>query len=502
MDARARAARLIAVGLSLAALAAPGCVKESSSAATGPGPNATFVGYSDPATRQTTCGNCHVLKQQSWILTGHAKAWAAVQGSAQAAASCDQCHTTNGTSNVGADTAGYLGASPAARKYYQDVQCEACHGPGAAHIAIPDETQPIPYLVSYDASLGVGCGTCHSGAPHASFYEDWSHGAHRGLEGPAISTGGACLQCHEGKTVEQRFGGSDVFVEVSDAVAYPIGCATCHNPHGSGNTAELREPITTKDTTNLCIQCHKRNAVPDTANTRGPHSPQGPTFLGSSGWRPAGFTWDSTNSTTHANASANPTLCATCHVDTVNVNGGSGRLAWHYTGHGFYGAPCVDTAGVDSTDSCDVTQRSFVACTSSRCHASADVARTNFISLDQEMTFLTGLLWVDANGNGKIDSGDTGLLTQVPSTEFKRDSVITVAEGALFNVQLVNVDGSRGVHNPPYLKALLTATALAVQQQYGLSAPAAAAVRIAGEQRRLGVRIAGPRRLGVRVAAR
>ncbi len=491
MHVRAQAGRLVAVGFSLAALAAVGCVKETStSGSTGPGSGATFVGYSDPATKQTTCGNCHVLKQQAWALTGHAKAWADLQASGQAAASCTKCHTTNGTSNVGADTAGYLGASPAAQKYFQDVQCEACHGPGAAHIAVPDETQPIAYLVSYDSALGVGCGTCHSGAPHASFYEDWSHGAHRGLEAPAISTGGACLQCHEGKTVEQRFGGSDVFVEVSDAIAYPIGCATCHNPHGSGNTAELRESITVKDTTNLCIRCHHRNAVPDTANTRGPHSPQGPTFLGTSGWRPAGFVWDSTNSTTHANASANPKLCATCHVDTLDVSAASGRLAWHYTGHGFYAAPCVDTAGVDSTDSCDISQRSFVACTASSCHSSADVARANLQSLDQEMAFLTGLLWVDVNGNGKIDSGDTGLLTQVPSTEFKRDSVITVAEGALFNVQLVGVDGSHGVHNPPYLKALLTATVQAVQQQYGLAVPPAAAARMAGEQARLRVRIA------------
>ena len=493
MDARPQARRLAAAGLSLAALAAVGCVRDTSpSAPIGPGAGAAFVGYSNPATKQTTCGNCHVLRQQSWILTGHAKAWAVLQASGQAVGSCNQCHTTNGSSNVGADTAGYLDASPATQKYFQDVQCEACHGPGAAHIPVPDqtETQPIPYLVSFNSALGVGCGTCHSGAPHASFLEDWSHGAHRGLEAPAIATGGACLQCHEGKTVERRFGGSDAFVEVSDAIAYPIGCATCHDPHGSGNDAELRASITVRDTTNLCIQCHKRNAVPDTANTRGPHSPQGPTYFGTSGWRPAGFVWDSTDIPTHANATANPRLCTTCHVDTLSVTAGSGRLAWHYTGHAFYAIPCVDTAGVDSTDSCDVTQRSFQACTASGCHSAAGAARANLQSLEDELTFLTGLLWTDTNGNGKIDSGDTGLLTQVASTEFKRDSIITVAEGALFNVQLVGVDGSHGVHNPPYLKALLTATIQAVQQRYGLAVPPATADRLAGERARLGVRIA------------
>ena len=483
---------LAVVSTAIVLLLAPAaCVRESPLAGgTGPGPTSAFVGYSNPVTKQTVCGNCHVLRQASWGRTGHAKAWADLQASGRAAASCDQCHTTNASSVGGADTAGFLSATPATQKYFQDVQCEACHGAGAAHVTVPDETQPIPWLVSYDSTRHVGCGTCHSGAPHASFYEDWSHGAHRGLEAPAISTGGACLQCHEGKVVEQRFGGSTVYVESGSATAMPIGCATCHNPHGSDSTAELREPISTRDTTNLCIRCHQRNAVPDTANTRGPHSPQGPTFLGRSGWLPPGFVWDSTEIPTHANPAANPRLCVTCHLDTLDVSGASGQLAWHYTGHGFYAIPCVDAAGVDSTDGCDVTVRSFAACTASGCHSSADAARANFEAIEQEMAYLAGTLWTDVNGDGKIDSGDTGLLTRVPSTEFKRDAVITVAEGALFNVQLVGVDGSHGVHNPPYLRALLTATIQAVEQRYGLSAPPARAARLARVATDLRVRIA------------
>jgi predicted CXXCH cytochrome family protein len=483
--------RHVLVG-AVAMLAATACVKDNTSP-TGGTPNVrdvAFIGYSNPDTKQTTCGNCHVLKQQTWAQTGHARAWEDLQASGHANASCDKCHTTNGETNIGPDTAGFFGASDASKPYYHDVQCEACHGPGAAHVMVPDETQPIAYLVSYDSTLGVGCGECHSGPPHNPFYEDWSRGAHGILEAPAISHGGECLECHEGKTTMERFGGSDVFVEYSDANAYPIGCTTCHNPHGSDNTHEVREPITVRDTTNLCIQCHKRNAVPDTANTRGPHSPQGPTFLGTSGWRPAGFTWDSSAMTTHSNPDANPTLCATCHVATLDVNNGSGQLAWHYTGHSFYAIPCVDTAGIDSTNSCDVSQRSFAACTASGCHSSEDVARSYYESLDQEMAYLTGVLWKDNNANGMLDAGDTGLLSKVPSTEFTRDSVITVAEGAFFNVQLVSSDRSHGVHNPPYLKALLIASIDAVQNQYALAAPPAVAARVAQEAARLGVRIA------------
>ena len=462
-----------------AALAVSACVKDNTGPATGgtqPVKDVQFVGYTDTATQQTTCGNCHVLKQQGWLKTGHANAWKDLQASGHASAACYKCHTVNGTTNIAADTAGFFSASASAQPYFHDVQCEACHGPGAAHVTTPDETQPIPYLSSLDSTHNVGCGLCHSGPPHNPFYEDWSRGAHRIIEAPAISnTTGTCLQCHEGKTVEQRFGGSDVYKEAGSTTPMQLGCAVCHNPHGSDNTHELRESITVADTTNLCIQCHHRNAIPDTSNTRGPHSPQGPTFLGTSGWQPAGFTWDASNVTTHSNPAANPTLCATCHVATLDVNNSKGTLAWHYTGHGFYAIPCVDTAGVDSTNSCDDSQRSFAACTASGCHSSEAAARSFYESLGSEMQYLAGILWTDVNGNGKIDAGDTGLLTKVPTTEFKRDPVITVGEGAQFNVQLISVDGSHGVHNAPYLRALLIATINAVKTQYALTVPPAQA---------------------------
>jgi predicted CXXCH cytochrome family protein len=481
-----------------AALAASACVKDNTGPAGGSQVvrDVAFIGYSTPDTKQTTCGNCHVLKQQGWLKTGHANAWKDLQASGHATDACNKCHTTNGATNIGADTAGFFTASASAKKYYQDVQCESCHGPGAAHVATPDETQPIPYFVSRDTVNGVGCGQCHSGPPHNPFFEDWSRGAHRVIEAPAISnTSGTCLQCHEGKTVATRFGASTTYVEASSTTPMQLGCTTCHNPHGSDNTNELRKSITVADSTNLCIQCHKRRAVPDLTSSSGPHSPQGPTFLGYSGWRPAGFVWDSTSMTTHSNPAANPTLCATCHLATLDVNNAKGQLAWHYTGHSFYAIPCVDTAGIDSTNSCDISKRSFAACTASGCHSSEAVARSFFQSLTSEVQYLAGILWKDVNGNGKIDAGDTGLLTQVPSTEFKTRNATTnntlpytAAEGGRFNVQLVNADGSDGVHNAPYYRALLLATITAVKTTYALPVSPAQAAALQRASQELGQR--------------
>jgi predicted CXXCH cytochrome family protein len=481
------------------ALAAAGCVKDNTTAPAGTTKaSGTVVGYSNPATKQTTCGNCHVLKQASWIQTGHANAWKDLQASGFAMSACNQCHTTSMYSFGGVDSAGFFGASASNQNYFQDVQCEACHGPGEAHVTTPDETQPIAYLASRDTTKGVGCGICHSGPPHNPFYEDLTSGGHRVLEAPAISSGGTCLQCHEAKTVEQRFGGSNVFIEANSSTAMAFTCATCHDPHGSSNTHELRKSISAADTTNLCIQCHQRRSVPDPTSTRGPHSPQGPTFLGTSGWRPAGFTWDSTNTTTHASTSTNPLLCATCHLATLDVDSANGKLAWHYTGHGFYALPCVSVSGIDSTDSCDISVRSFAACTASGCHASQAAARTVFQSTSSELQYLASIIWVDTNNNGNVDSAvDGGLLARVPKNQFlSRSATVnntvpyTVAEGARFNVQLISTDASQGAHNAPYLRALLVATIQALKTQYALSVPPAVDARVAAVASRLGVRIA------------
>ena len=474
-----------------AVLAVTACEKTSTSPPPTPPVHPTaFVGYSDAATQQTTCGNCHVLKQETWAKTGHAKAWSALQSSGHASASCDPCHAVSAYSFGGADSGGFFADTISAhQKGYYDVQCESCHGPGAAHAAVPDETQPIAYFASRDAALGVGCGQCHSGS-HDPFYEDWSRGGHGGLVAHAVSSSASCLPCHEGKTAEARFGGSNVYLEANSTSPMPIGCTACHDPHGSGNTSELRESITVRDSTNLCIRCHVREPYPSLTNTHGPHYPAGAVFLGQAGWLPPGFSWDSTNIPTHSDPSLNKDLCATCHLGTIAVNNAQGKLAWSYTGHGFYAIPCVDTLGVDSTNSCALAQRNFSACTGSGCHASQDAARAVYVSIGQEMGFLTGVLWVDSNGNGKVDTTDGGLLARVPPSEFKSTAAITVAQGALWNVQLVNVDRSHGVHNPPFEKALLIASIEAVQQQYGLSAAPAAQALMAREGARLGVRIA------------
>ena len=145
----------------LAIVALYACTSDSSGVVT-PTLDATFVGYSNPATQQTTCGNCHVDKQRRWQQTKHSRAWADLQGSGFAQGYCAKCHTTNGATNLAPDTAGYFAVSADAKKFYQDVQCEACHGPGGGHIQSPDASQPLSTIIA-DTGQSWGCGTCHTG---------------------------------------------------------------------------------------------------------------------------------------------------------------------------------------------------------------------------------------------------------------------------------------------------------------------------------------------------
>ena len=107
-------------------------------------------------------------------------------------------------------------------------------------------------------------------------------------------------------------------------------------------------------------------------------------------------------------------------------------------------------------------------------------AELAFSSQRANIATLADLIWTDTDGDQVLfeadtatgafiafDPGDTGLLTQIPNPEIqfnREDDSISVAEGALFNMQLIaedrddHGDGSKGVHNPFLSVDLLAAS--------------------------------------------
>jgi len=466
----------------LVALTAAACVSEDEGMSPELVRDSAFAGYTSPEAKQTACGSCHTSTQREWQQTRHASAWAGLQAGGHADSTCWKCHTVNGATNLGNDTVGFFSVSEASRQYYQDVQCESCHGPGAGHVSAPEESQPIA-SISADTGAADGCGTCHNGTHHP-FVEQWRRSLH-GTYIPAEAANASCAFCHEGKARLALWAPGTTYRERSVTPGYqPITCAVCHDPHSNANPGQLRRPLSADTATNLCAACHQRRPVPQLSSSSGPHAPQGPTLFGISGWRPAGYEFP----TTPMRHGETERSCATCHVSRFTVNDAQGDFAYQSVGHSFLAIPCVNSAGMpDSTNSCGDASRNFSACASSECHGSESHARELRAGLEEDLLPLVRTLWIDGNGNGRLDafptdSGMVAVIRQTQPTQFSTsDTLVTTAEGSFFNAHLVGTsDGSMGVHNPFLEERLLTASIAEMRRVYALPVPPAIAARVAG----------------------
>jgi predicted CXXCH cytochrome family protein len=417
----------------------------------------SFLGYTDTESKLTVCGNCHIEKQTGWEDTGHASAWAGLQDSGGAQGFCEGCHTVGDMGNSVTELAGH-NVTKEAR--YQDVQCEACHGPGLEHVTNPtDATIPLAAL-NAGADAVTGCAECHSGTHHP-FADEWAQSRHgdasthknyREREG--------CDGCHGGEGALRAWGVNTEYLEKGQGDEIGITCAVCHDPHDATNENQLRWPVDSRNVDeNLCMKCHQRRAVPNASSSRGPHSPQGPLLLGQDvGWIPPNFAYNDVLIRGTHGSEANEKLCATCHVNSFEVtDADSGDHLFSATGHLFKPIPCLDADGIPTgDDSCgmNTTERTFQSCTSAGCHGSEDAA-------------LSAMLVAQARIAALVTELDA-LLAMVPATEFdSSDNTLTIAEGANFNAGLGDIESS-AVHNPFLTEALLTASIDAVRTEYAL----------------------------------
>lgn len=445
-----------------------------------------FVGYSNPTTKLTVCGNCHVGVQTQWRQTAHADAWATLQASAQKQKLCEGCHTVSELGNLAQQPGGW-NSSPHER--YQDVQCESCHGPGLPHVQNPNRsTWPLaPIRVSENGK--TGCGQCHGGAHHP-YVNEWARSRHGtalaaapGNTGTsAVGNRAECVSCHTGEDALKAFGVSANYAEkdsLSAAGAHmPITCAVCHDPHENTVAGQLRFSVSiASEEENLCMKCHHKRGVPDPTTFRGPHSPEGPMLLGYGGnWFPD-MNFPGGIQATHG-SERNPRLCAGCHVTKFSYPDPLTNQTLSGTGHTFEATPCVDATGKPVPGPCSRSQQSYQTCAGSGCHGSANVARSSHTAVELRFLNLTDQLdrllvkvtpnWKQCRGSGNC-----------PGTEFHgSDGRWTTAEGAAFNYELARAtSGARAneirfgaaVHNPALMEVLLLTSIREVQRVYNVT---------------------------------
>jgi predicted CXXCH cytochrome family protein len=188
---------------------------------------------------------------------------------------CDGCHATNYNIETKQVTEWNVG-------------CEKCHGPGRNHVNNPRPSNIInPEKLDYVRDADV-CIQCHSQGqppqkPLNDVYYDWPVGYFPGnrlrdfwkLEEHKL---GEDTYTHwsEGSAHKNRMQGND-FV-TSTMYKKGVRCSTCHDVHGTGYPADVREPGNA-----LCLNCH----VPGTEygpreSTIGEHTRHVPESAGSS----------------------------------------------------------------------------------------------------------------------------------------------------------------------------------------------------------------------------
>lgn len=104
-----------------------------------------------------------------------------------------------------------------------------------------------------------------------------------------------------------------------------------------------------------------------------------------------------------------------------------------------------------------MSQRSFKSCAAAGCHTQA-TARTAYEGAEADLHTLSALL--------------DNMITQAPAAEKLPAAAgkITVARGAAYNSALSKAHGT-AAHNPFLVKALLRASIVAMNVQYGIPKP-------------------------------
>jgi hypothetical protein len=270
----------------------------------------------------------------------------------------------------------------------------------------------------------------------------------------------SCAGCHTHQGFIERMedGVDEATATVFDPA--PINCRTCHQIHSTYTSADYAltasGPVTFKLTDagsfdfgdqagNLCAQCHQGRDM--TLPTMGAatvtvsssryglhHGPQGNVVAGVGAIEFDGSKTITGGPNTHGNATANPGMCATCHMGAAygeQAGGHTWKMKYEYHGS--------DRENVAGCNTCHDDFGGF-----------DEFGDTPGTVLALLQTLETELIRVGIKQALSDDYTIHGLNVYANTGDFPGD-----VAGAMLNWQMFAEDRSLGLHNPKYAKAVL-----------------------------------------------
>ncbi len=363
---------------------------------------------------------CHDNINATFSQTGHANAYPDLV-SGFFISPCLECHDV-GTGKPSIYPATGYNVTTMTPANLQNVSCQACHGPGSLHEAAPFNQKQQTIGLVLNSSL---CGSCHTsyvGATHHPTYNEWNLSGHAEIGLPDyIRNDVQCANCHESwmamKFLETGVFRTEYRTAGEDApLTWEIGCPTCHDPHslGAGGVAQLRV-----DENEICQRCHNAFGAtytmePETA----PHHPMAEMRNNTAGY-----------GVDRSQTSYMPsTSCFMCHMGIENAG---------LPNHTFMPDPtaclvCHDSTGVLPNMTSMIQAQSVI---------DSIAART-----DGQLSAATPLLDESLNVIREM----TGNRTEQDLAAWMDQYRI-----AKFNLDSVDLDRSRGNHNPGLASELL-----------------------------------------------
>lgn len=435
-----------------------------------------------------------VMGAGQWNLAGQGPAstdntWQAATAGEDWLKECAGCHTTGfDLAKSQKFTAADYHAGKDKPFVELGIGCEACHGPASEHIKIPTRaTIPVNKEKALDAQI---CGQCHTrgsstddkkethqyplgytpgGDPtlreanwnpfmptgvvtdtnwwvdghaekHRQQYLEWLPSAHATaldmLKKPEAGGQDACVRCHSADAFLTSLDPKLDPVKLAEA-KFGITCQTCHDSHKT--STQPFDALLRNESYKECVACHnggtEGGAKPIQPGTP-VHHPMQEMYEGKGAIGVEG------KPSPHFTGKEGQPVCASCHMPGIAKSADTGDIATHDWKIALPGK--VEKGEPSACSACHINDQSKLM--QMPAETLQKVIDDRQKEIGDKITALEGRIKVLGDKNTWLDAK-----TQAPV-----DAAPDAYKAAFTNVSFVKSDGSRGFHNYPYARAILT----------------------------------------------